>query len=184
MSVAQKPSETIQDVDPVANFDPREFIIPPTGINGEAMPCSFRFQSGYDRQISILLASKKFPYITKGDFLRHAVHRHLEYLRRLDPTVEITLPSLDVVNEVINHQQEMIKYLNTIDAFCDTVEKLIALGRDESAREMVAKVWYSINQITDEHWKKCFSDKITAKYAYLIPSGDGISLLDFIEEDV
>ena len=163
---------------PSDTFDPKEFIVPAANDSGSSMPVSFRYPPEYDRIIAKVLSSRRFPYVTRGDVFRHAIDRHLKYLLWISKDLPISMSHIDTMNESIKTQEDMLKYSRTIEGLHDTVNQLLGLGRQESAKELIASVWNQISLITDRHWKAYFEAKIRERYASLIPSGDGISLFD------
>lgn len=162
---------------PGVQYDQNEFIIPVAGEDGGSMPMAFRCQPIYDRQITEMIAAKKFPYLSKGDVLRHALHRHLDYLHKLEPTLGTYIPMIEAINTSVRAQQDMIAFNNTLEAVANTVNSLIAIGMEQKAREIVASTWHQVQRFRDEAWREKFLSLIRAKFANMIPDGSGISLL-------
>jgi len=78
------------------NPDYTSFIIPSKDANGNTERLQCRITPSMARQMSIILASKFFPYRTQSDIIRHALNHLFHYLDELEPVPSITA-QLDII---------------------------------------------------------------------------------------
>lgn len=166
--------------DSADNYNPSDFFVPVSdGSDNLSVNEGFRTTSQSDRQMEIILASKKFPYyVTKGDLLRHALHRHLVYLNKLVPGVAPGIPAIEAIRETQRHQHDMAKYEDQFKAIENTIGLLFSKGQQgvEAARRMVTKIYDDAGRIDDEYWRGYYLETLKKKYGYLLVT-EGVSIL-------
>jgi len=62
------------------DLKPESFRVGGSDAKGHNVRMFFRTQPGHGHQCDSIIQSKIFPYRRKGDLLRHALHRHLQWL--------------------------------------------------------------------------------------------------------
>ena len=88
----------------LGQMDSMQFRIPASDTKGHTNRMYFRCQPGHSHQVSVMLDSKKFPYRTKGDLLRHALVRHLDWLGTQAPVPSI-MAEVDTILEIMRDEQ-------------------------------------------------------------------------------
>lgn len=165
-------------------YNSKEFFNPASGGGGggdtESLSSSqsFRCTPLADRQLEIFLNSKRFPYyVTKGDMLRHALHRHLIFLSRLAPELPSMLPAIESIKETQRHQYDMAVFEDQFAAIEKTIGMLASRGQWDQARQMVTKIYQDAKRIEDEHWRDYYTTQLEKKHQHLIIT-EGTSLLE------
>lgn len=149
-----------------------DFIHPTSDAKGHSSPVGFRCMNGYLRTIDVFVSSRKFPYETASDLLRHALHEHLHWLSDLEPKIPVRLNILDAALELARAQQQLIKYQNTVREISVTVEELNRSGMSGQARKLVKQIMIKIDEDpVEDEWKDRLKKEIGAKYGYLFPDG-------------
>lgn len=159
------------------SYNEDDFHVPiSAGTDDLSVTQSFRCTSKTDRQIEIILSAKKFPYITKGDLLRHALHRHLDYLTRLQPSMPSIMPAIEAIREITRQEADMAKFGGTLDEIQGTINRLLGHGRIDQARALVNQIYYKAKKIADENWRDHYLTTIYKDYGFLL-LGDNVKLL-------
>lgn len=165
-------------------YNEDEFFVPVSaGAEDLAVTQSFRCTSKTDRQIDVILASKKFRYISRGDLLRHALHRHIAWLLRMEPEIPSIMPAIETIRELTKQQADMAQYNKTIEDLQKTLDDMLLLGQREKVVALVNQTYYHASKIQDEVWRELYMKKIKDRYgAYLtLDEGKGVNLGGMIE---
>jgi hypothetical protein len=156
--------------EPKYNF--ADFIYPASDNKGHSSPVGFRCDSKYLRNIDVLVSSRRFPYKTGSDLLRHALHAHLHYLAELEPSIPVRLSILDTAVELARAQQMLLRYQNTVREIATTVEQLTREGLSSEARKLVKNIMQEVeDDPIEDAWKDRLGKELLEKYGYLFPSG-------------
>ncbi|MDA2934029.1 hypothetical protein MYX82_06770 [Acidobacteria bacterium AH-259-D05] len=164
--VSIKPSDFAKD----AQLD--SFIIPAGDDRGHSTRLQFRCSPAYGRRIDEVVQSKKFPYKTQSDFLRHALDRHLKYLNDLEPDLGLDMARIDVINRIINRQREEIEFMNSIESLNRNVQDLVAKGAHQKARATLREILKQVDQIEDEYLRNSYRDEIQRRFGHLLHEED------------
>jgi len=161
---------------PVGSFllDTDVFIVPVSDEKGHSVHLPCRCQPEWARQIDIVVASKRFPYVSRGDFLRHAVMRHFNYLEELAGQGAIPRSTISQINIAVQLLQD--------DARCQAFEGLAKLLEDRvnyhlsqgsagEARRHVLMALSCVDGMADGYWRDRWGEVIRGKYEKLLESG-------------
>ena len=143
---------------------PDSFIIPAGDDRGHSTRLQFRCSPAYGRRIDEVVHSRKFPYKTHSDLLRHALDRHLKYLNEEAPELELDMATIDVINRIINRKREEIDFMNSIESLTQTVY--------DFARETLRETLEVVDQVQDEYLRDSYKDEIKKRFGYLMREED------------
>jgi len=155
-------------------YDPREFIVPAEDSKGHSSRAWFRLQSGHDRQLDIVLKSRRFGYRTKGDIIRHAVVRHLRWLDSLEAIPSVTA-QVDAVQEVLRDHLFQQEFVGTFNMIGNVVNMHLSLGAPDEAAKLVASLKAHLELMPDGFWKEKYLAEIDSRYGRLL-EGKGVKL--------
>ncbi len=147
---------------------PDSFIIPAGDDRGHSTRLQFRCSPAYGRRIDEVVQSRKFPYKTHSDLLRHALDRHLKYLNELEPELKLDMATIDVINRIINLKREEIDFMKSIESLADTVHFFVKKGADQKARETLREILEEVDQVQDEYLRNSYKDEIKKRFGYLM----------------
>lgn len=147
---------------------PDSFIIPAGDDRGHSTRLQFRSSPAYGRRIDEIVHSRKFPYKTHSDLLRHALDRHLKYLNELEPELKLDMARIDVINRIINRKQEEIDFMNSIESLTQTVHDFVAKGADQKALETLREILEEVDQVQDEYLRNSYRDEVKKRFGYLM----------------
>ena len=153
-----------------------EFYLPASDANGHGVRINpFRVPVPIQRDIEILLASKKFPYKTQSDMLRHAIFRHLKWLHSLEQDLPNGLLIMEALNSVLMQQKRHMEFMDQQENIHKTISDLLERKSVGKARQVVAELKHYIDQLDDEYWRSMFMEQLIDKYGFLL-MGDGVRL--------
>jgi len=151
-------------------YDLQEFIVASSDTKGHSTPIGTRCTYGQVRSVQELLATKKFPYKTTSDLLRHALYRHIVWLSELEPEINISLAYMQIANDIARTNQMHLEFLATIRSVESMVDQLIREGMKVEARAMVREIISKLEEHpSTESWKKKLIEEIKKSFGHLFP---------------
>ncbi len=159
---------SINPKDFAKHTQPDSFIIPAGDDRGHSTRLQFRCSPAYGRRIDEVVHSRKFPYKTHSDLLRHALDRHLKYLDELEPELKLDMARIDVINRIINRKREEVDFMKSIDSLAETVYFFVKKEAYQKARETLREILEKVDQIQDEYLRSSYKDEIKKRFGYLM----------------
>ena len=151
------------------SYNPDEFIIPAQDERGHSVRETVRVSAELERDIDIIIQSRHFPYRTKGDLLRHAVVRHLEWLHVIEPGFPKHLLSAHLAQLDLLREEEMrVTAHQVFKRLHDQVEAYLACGEPGEARRVAATVRSRLSGVADSAWKRRFEARFLRQYGALM----------------
>jgi hypothetical protein len=148
--------------------DHAEFIVPATdGSKRPAEHVHFKMQPGHLREITNIIWSRYFPYKNPSDLLRHAVQRHLAWLRSLGVPMTSTWGQTDAIIELIREQQAQLQFTETLRRLEETTTAMAGLGERSEAKRLVAKIKIEVMKMPEGRWKQKWLKELKTKLGYL-----------------
>ena len=144
-----------------------DFVIPVSDKNGHNGTEGFKCQYAYSRRIDVILATKKFPYSTRSDVLRHALHRHLDWLSEIEPEIP-NMASLELVNDIIKAAAAEREFTSSFEGLCKEVQSMQNKGATEEAQRMVKNALRQAKQMNPSYWTGWYIQQIEEKFAALL----------------
>ncbi len=167
--MTKKPS-MLREVITGPKYDIEEFLVPASDAKGHSTPIGTRCTFGTIRKVQELLAVRKFPYKTTSDLLRHALHRHIEWLCELEPELKIDLSYLRIMKDVAATRQMHLEFLSAIRSVEATVDQLVREGMRSEARRTVQEILDALEGHPSAGvWKKKLIKEIKKSFGHLFP---------------
>jgi hypothetical protein len=155
------------------------FVIPARDDKGIGVPITLHIPPYLERQIEIIVASRRFPYLKVADFARHAFTRHCGWLTGL----RLSFP------------KHMHSTMSTVfDAFRDAefesqaelcfghmdrlVSTHIARGERVEAIRLYIRIRTRIQESGDSTWRDRFLREMDKKYSHLMATERRPSLVE------
>lgn len=153
-----------------SKYDEAEFLVGGKGKSpGETVTIPFRLHEGYATEITRWLLSKKFPYRSVTDLVRHAIVRHLRYfLPAMEGEVEGTLlHEMAQIDELVARWRIQNDMMQQIEAVSAEVTRTLQMpnGRQEVERmlrvlrRMIDGTKHGFFKLT---YQKMFNDRFGA----------------------
>ena len=151
-------------------YDPADFIIVAQDAKGHSERVGFRISPADDRALDTILASKKFPFRTKGDIMRWGVHVAIRRLERMEDvpsvTQQVDATMLILRDEMFNHE-----FMATFEALGRVIQQHLAGGANGEARRLVTLVKDKIQKMPDGHWRDKYLSTLEERYGHIEGTG-------------
>ena len=119
------------------------------------------------RRVDVVLSSRKFPYKTSSDLLRHAAHRHLKWLER-QGDFDLELIALELVNDVVRRKNDQITFAKSAGALVDTATELERMGGRDEAKALILDALGKVSQMKKTALTRWYQDEVTKRSGHLI----------------
>lgn len=155
--------------------DPSEFIIPASDTKGHSARHWFRCIPAMARQVEQIIQSKKFPYRTKGDLLRHALHKHMGWLVSVEPMVTVS-GQVDAMLEVMRDEEMSSDFSIVFEKMGERVAQHMASNSQREATRLVLTIQTCVKEMPEGFWKDKYQRQLKERYGNLIKSTDKCNL--------
>ena len=156
-------------------IDPIEFRITASDTNGHSARHWFRTIPQMARQIEQVIAGKKFPYRTKGDLLRHALHRHISWLATQDKVLSVS-GQVDAIVELMRDEEMAADFTTVFDKLSERISGHLSSGANGEATRLVRMVQDHIKSMPDGYWRDRYQRQMKERYGHLIDQQGKASL--------
>jgi len=147
--------------------DSSEFIIPASDTKGHSARHWFRCIPAMARQVEQIIQSKNFPYRTKGDLLRHALHRHMTWLSSVEPMVTVS-GQVGAMLEVMRDEEMNNDFALVFEKMGERITQHLSTNSQREAARLVITVQSCINEMPDGFWKDRYQRQIKERYGSLL----------------
>lgn len=157
------------------DFDPNEFVVPASDSQGHSGRLTMRMAPGYLRELDLIMSARVFPYGSRGDIMRHALKRHLRFLRSMAPFPSVQA-QVFAIEEIVREEEFYQQFASIFDSLNSAVSRAISQGEAKRATSLVARVKSKINDMPEGPWRDKYQKELESRFGHII-SGQGISLL-------
>ncbi len=147
--------------------DPAEFRIPASDTKGHSARHWFRCIPTMARQVEQMVQARQFPYRTKGDLLRHALHRHMRWLASLAPVVSVS-QQVDAILEIMRDEEMNNDFRVLFERLEDRITQYLAEKSQVEAVRLVLIIQYHVNEMPDGFWKDRYNKHLKKNYGELL----------------
>lgn len=147
--------------------DPKEFLIEASDLRGHNVRLSFRAPPGMAKQGDIMVQSKKFPYNSLSDLLRHAYRRHLEYLKNLAPVKSI-LHEVDIINDILLQEKFNQAFMSVFENMAHMVDMFLGRNEKGEAVRLIRTVQDKVEEMDDGYWKERYRKEIDNRWGHIV----------------
>ena len=155
--------------------DPSEFRVPASDTKGHSARHWFRCIPIMARQVDQIVQAKKFPYRTKGDLLRHALHRHMKWLSTLEPMVTVS-GQVDAVLEIMRDEEMNDDFSLVFEKMKERVSQHLASGANREAVRLVMTIQGCINEMPGGFWKDKYKKQLKNQFGDMLEGTDKCKL--------
>jgi len=165
-------------------IDPDEFAIPERDYKGEASRAMFRAPPTWVTKVSEILAKRMFPYINASHLYRHALWRHLQWMRDRDSRLDEPVSWMEAFMKLTISSEKRRQYGDMIAYLDREIDALKRAGDHLGARRLVFK---QMNLVAnsgpgDTVWKRKAMVHIRNKHADLLQKGVSLDPDEFEKE--
>jgi hypothetical protein len=138
-----------------------------------------------DRQVEVVLRTKRFPFRTKDDIMRWCVVRGLKILESMEPDCRGFMQQADAINDMLRDEMYMQEFMGMFDTLGKVIAQHASMGAQGEATRLVAQVKHRLEMIEGEpYWKKKCLDTLRERFGhYLNQKPVGLNMLSSESED-
>lgn len=155
--------------------DPSEFIIPASDTKGHSARHWFRCIPAMARQVEQIIQSKKFPYRTKGDLLRHALHRHMGWLVSIESMITVS-GQVDAMLEIMRDEEMSNDFALVFEKMGERIAQHMSANSQREAARLVLTIQACVREMPEGFWKSRYKEQIKERYGSLIKGTDKCKL--------
>ena len=134
------------------------------------------------QQMEVVVQSKAFPYRTKGDLLRHALHRHLAWLDSLEPNEKSLMGQINLINDVIASEQQMVEFNQSLRRLDAQINTLLATNADGQACKLILQSLSNMEKIPVEYWRDRGEKEIRDRWGHLIKQAPKVNFMEGLKD--
>jgi len=151
-----------------------EFLQPAADERGHSVRETVRVSPELERELDVIVQSRVFPYRTRGDVMRHALIRHLDWLHILEPGFPKHLIAAHMAQMDLLREEEMrLASHQVFKRLQEMVEGYLAAGEVGEARRVAAMVRSRLDGVADSAWKRRFEARFLRQYRSLLDGEPG-----------
>lgn len=162
-----------------SGLDPAQFRVPSVDSKGHSTRVWASLQPMHLQTIDILCQSRKFPYRTRGDFIRHAIVRHIHWLEKMYKPVNSVTGALDAMNALLRDAEFRAEFTEYIGKLNKQIVALEREGDDPAARRLLLETLRCVESMPDGYWKDKYLATIKEDHKKLLEDMPKASLLKF-----
>ncbi len=151
-----------------AKYDEAEFLVGGRGVGkGDMESVTFKIHEGYVAEMDKWWKSKKFPYKSMSDIVRHAVVRHVRYfLPALEGEVEGTLiHELTSMDETTARWKFQNMFVRHIESIAEQVNATLAMPDGRMEVERMLRVYQRrLESIKPSYFKRVYEKQFNDRF--------------------
>jgi hypothetical protein len=159
----------------VVGLDPAQFRVPASDAKGHSLRFFFRAQPGHGKALESIIQSKKFPYRTKGDMLRHAFVRHLRWLDSIEHVPSVTA-EVDAIMEVMRDDEFASDFAAVFEKVGQRISSHVGNGAMGEARRLLLTIMTHVRRMPDGYWRDKYDSEIRERYGHILSTASSASL--------
>jgi len=157
------------DADPLDSFTERRLIVPASDMRGRSERIWVRMQPLLIRACQMLVASKKFPWKTPGDFQRFAIADTIRRLLRDAPEkVQTVHAQMEAMKDILIHEEMHAEFAGIFERASRVIEMYRSTGARDEARRLISELRAQINAMPDGYWKGKHRKELSDRYRDLM----------------
>lgn len=161
--------------------DPQDFMTSASDNKGHSARIYFRCQPGLASHIQKVIASKRFPYNTQGDLIRHLLKRGLHWLNTITPVAGI-LSQVDIIDEILNQEEFADRFKDVFERISSRIAAYMGSNEKGEAVRLVRTVQDMVKGMPEGYWKDKYTKEIKDRWGHLIKEVGNVNLVDSEEE--
>jgi hypothetical protein len=161
------------------DLDPAQFRVSGTDSKGHTSRVWANMQPMHVQTMDILLQCRKFPYRTRGDFIRHAVVRHIHWLEKIHRPVNSVTGALDAMNALLRDAEFRMEFTEYIARLTKQIDALVDEGDEVAARKLLLESLRLVDTMPEGYWRDKYGKTMKEKNKRLLENMPTASLMNF-----
>lgn len=151
----------------IENYDPTHYLVPAQDHNGHSIRVWCRIQPTVDHEIDAIIASKKWPFRVKGDFIRYCIYDTVKRMERMKPVPNSMIVVADVIMEQCRQQELWLRFRSSIDALEHTVKSFMESGNEEEALKLLSHTRAQVLKLEEAVWRDQYLAEFDKRWGHL-----------------
>jgi hypothetical protein len=164
-----------EDADPSAGELPLkeldEFVVPGSDDKGRKVTVTFNIHPAMDRQLDVILSSRRFPYANKKELVRHALARHCVWLLSIRQTVPTHYMAMfEAGIELIKEDETAARMERVFMSLEDRVNDHVMKGEQGEALRLISQIHQQLLKLKPSLWMRRFAERFLGQYGRWLKS--------------
>lgn len=164
-------------------YDPDSFVIPAQDTKGHKDRLQFYAQPGHVNQVATIVASRKFPFRTRGGLMRWCLDLGLKRLEQIDESIPGVTSQVDAIIEVVRWEQFQREMNQVLERLSALASDLVAKGDEDEAKRVILKTRRFISKMPEGYWRNRWVREIKERFSYILDRVEQASLLKLSTEE-
>lgn len=155
----------------IAELD--EFIVPGSDDKGRKVTITLNIPPLLDRQLDVIMGSRRYPYANKKEIFRHAIFRHTSWLLDIRASVPRHFQTMvEAISEIVRDDESAMKMEQVFLSLEDRISDHIQRGEHMEAIRLVSAVNQRVRGMPPSVWVLRFTERFRIKYGDMLRSTD------------
>jgi hypothetical protein len=151
----------------MSELDEKDFFVAASDSKGHSDRVWFRIMPTYMRLVDEILTSKKFPYRTTSDVMRHALKRHVVWLQA-QSGVKSPMACLAATEDVLRKEYEVQAFQGILEKINGVIGYHVANGEFGEAARVYIQILAQLDQMPEGYLRDRYMGQLHALYGYVL----------------
>jgi len=120
-----------------------------------------------DHEIVQIVASRKWPFKMKGDFLRWAAWEGIKRLEKAEPVPHSMLMVAETIVESARQAELWNAFKTSVDSLEKSVKSFQDSGNEEEALKLLAKIKNDVLKMDEDVWREEWLKEFEKRFGHL-----------------
>lgn len=163
-------------------LDPAQFRVSGVDSKGHTTRVWASTQPMHKQTLDIIVQSKKFPYRTTGDLIRHALVRHIHWLEKIHKPLSSVTGALDAMNALLRDAEFRAEFTEYLGRLNKQIKEMVAEGDVPAARRLLLETLRCVDTMPEGYWRDKYIAAIREQHKDLLENMPKASFANFGEE--
>lgn len=150
-----------------SEYDPASFFVSPSDAKGVSYRATFRWSPDMEKGVDNVLASHKFPFQTRGDFLRWASKVALQQLEQMEPVLSVS-KKVEILSAMLHEEASNSEFMATFNTLEQAVARFMADNAPQQAVRVVAMAKHQFESMPGGYWKDRYLEELGKRFETLL----------------
>jgi hypothetical protein len=150
-----------------AGYDPSKFIVPGRDHHGDSVREWCRVQPSTDHEVDAIIASKKWPFRTKGDFLRWAIWEGVKRINTMESVPGNMINVAETIIETCRASEIWMRFKTSIDATETMVKTFMEAGNESEALKLLSRVRAEAMKLEESGWRDQYMQEFEKRFGHI-----------------
>lgn len=145
-----------------------DFLVPSKDNHGHSERIYPHIQPGWIVEMESIVKSRRWPYRSMADVVRHAINRHLHWLNAMYPIPSV-LGQVDAILDVVRVEELYHDFDSLFDAASSAVQKHISKGNARMAQQLLRDIKRRLDDMPeDSDWKETYMREFENRFGNIM----------------